>query len=196
MARASGDEAPAWLQQAAAMKVPVYDKDVPAVVLRNDQSVVVDSDGRVTISTIFAVRILRREGRGYARAAEGYLTNSSKVREMTAWLVRANGFVKKYGKDETADRITDANDIYNEYRVKVIDASADADTDEVFGYQATSEDRPLFNQDTWNFQSRLPSVVLSLQPDVTVRLEGEQHNFQSCQYRAQHQRLNLRLATW
>jgi len=159
VARASGDEAPAWLQQAAAMKVPVYDKDVPAVVLRHDQSVVVDSDGRVTISTIFAVRILRREGRGFARAVEGYLTNSSKVRELTAWLVRANGFVKKYGKDETADRIMDANDIYNEYRVKAIDASTDADTDEVFGYQATTEDRPLFNQDTWNFQTRLPTLT-------------------------------------
>lgn len=158
VAQAAGDAAPAWLKQAAAMKVPVYDKDVPAVVLRHDQSVVVDSDGRVTISTLFAVRILRREGRGYARAAEGYLTNSSKVRELTAWLVRANGFVRKYGKDETADRITDANDIYNEYRVKIIDASADADTDEVFGYQATSEDRPLFNQDTWNFQARLPTL--------------------------------------
>ncbi len=39
VAQASGDEAPAWLQQAAAIKVPVYDKDVLAVVLRHDQSV-------------------------------------------------------------------------------------------------------------------------------------------------------------
>ena len=155
---APGDEAPTWLQQAAALKVPVYDKDVTAVVLRDEQSVVVDEDGRVTVSTTYAVRILRREGRGYARAVELYLTKSSKVREMTAWLIRPNGFVKKYGKDQTADRITDPQDIYDEYRVKDIDATDDADADVVFGYQAITEERPLFNQDVWGFQDRLPSL--------------------------------------
>lgn len=154
----SADEAPAWLQQAAAIKVPVYDKDVPAVVLRNDQSVVVSDDGRLTISTTFAVRILSREGRFYARAIEVYLTKSSKVREMTAWLIRPNGFVKKYSKDQIADRIMDPNDIYDEYRVKDIDAADDADANVVFGYQAISEERPLFHQDVWRFQNRLPTL--------------------------------------
>jgi hypothetical protein len=147
------------LQQAAALKVPSYDKDVPAVVLRNDQSVVVDSDGKLTISTTYALRILRREGKVYARAVEVYLTKSSKVREINAWLIRPNGFVKKYGKDQTADRIMDANDIYDEYRVKDIDASEDADADVVFGYQAVTEERPLFNQDIWTFQGRLPTLA-------------------------------------
>src|SRR5437868_83879 len=46
-ALAGGDDAPAWLQQAAAAKVPAYEKDVPAVVLYNEQSVSVGEDGRV-----------------------------------------------------------------------------------------------------------------------------------------------------
>ena len=37
-ALAAADEAPAWLHQAAAIKVPSYDKDVPAVVLRKEQA--------------------------------------------------------------------------------------------------------------------------------------------------------------
>ena len=53
------------------------------------------------------------------RPAELYLTKSGKVREMTAWLIRPNGFVKKYGKDQTVDVISDPNDIYDEYRVKI-----------------------------------------------------------------------------
>lgn len=151
-------EAPPWLQQAAAIKVPTYEKEVPAVVLRNEQNVIVSSDGRITTTATYAVRILTRDGRGYARAVEVYLTNSSKVNEMNAWLIRPNGIVKKYGKDETSDLISDPNDIYNEYRVKHIDASEEAEIGAVFGYQSKSEDRPLFNQDIWSFQDSLPTL--------------------------------------
>jgi hypothetical protein len=152
------DEAPQWLQQVAAIKVPAYDKEVPAVVLRKDQDVVVSSDGRITTTTTYAVRILTRDGRIFADAVEMYLTKSSKINDMHAWLIRPNGIVKKYGKDETVDRISDPNDIYDEYRLKEIDASADADAGVVFGYQSKSEEQPLFNQDTWAFQNRLPAL--------------------------------------
>lgn len=152
------EEAPAWLQQAAAIKVPNYDKEVPAVVLRNDEDVVVNNDGKVITTTTYAVRILTRDGRAFADAVELYLTGSGKINEMHAWLIRPNGFVKKYGKDETADRVSDPNDIYDEYRVKEIDATEEADTGVVFGYQAISEERPLFNQDIWRFQDRLPTL--------------------------------------
>ncbi len=156
---AAGDEAPAWLKEAAAAQVPSYDKDVPAVVLRSEQTVTVSNDGKTTTATLFAIRILTREGRDFARAVEVYLTKSGKVREMTAWIIRPNGFVKKYGKDQTVDAISDPNDIYDEYRVRIIDAADDADSGVVFGYEATSEDRPLFNQDRWRFQNRLPTLV-------------------------------------
>ena len=152
------DEAPQWLQQAAGIKVPVYDKEVPAVVLRRNQDIVVSDDGRLTTTNTYAVRILTRDGRVFADAFEMYLTKSGKINDMHAWLIRPNGFVKKYGKDETADRISDPNDIYDEYRVKEIDASDDAEMGCVFGYQSTSEERPLFNQDIWRFQDRLPTM--------------------------------------
>jgi hypothetical protein len=155
---APADEAPQWLQQVAAIKVPAYDKEVPAVVLRRDQDVVVSSDGRVTTTTTYAVRILTRDGRIFADAVEMYLTKSGKINDMHAWLIRPNGIVKKYGKDETVDRISDPNDIYDEYRLKEIDASDDADAGVVFGYQSKSEEQPLFNQDTWAFQNRLPAL--------------------------------------
>lgn len=154
----AADEAPPWLQQSASAKVPTYDKDIPAVVLHDEQSVTVSADGRVTTVTTYAVRILTREGRGYAEASELYLTKSGKVRELQAWLIRPNGVAKKYGKDDIVDRISDPNDIYDEYRVKLIDGSRDADAGVVFGYQAISEERPLFSQDIWSFQGRLPTL--------------------------------------
>ncbi|PYS46836.1 MAG: hypothetical protein DMF68_17855 [Acidobacteria bacterium] len=155
----AGDEAPAWLQTDAAIKVPAYERDVPAVVLHDEQNVTVNEDGRLTIVKTFAIRILNREGRALAEAAEIYLTDAGKVKDMHAWLIRPNGSVKKYGKDETIDQIEDANDVYNEYRVKVISASNEADAGMVFGYQITSEERPLFNQDIWLFQSHLPTLL-------------------------------------
>ncbi len=158
-AAAAADEAPAWLQQAASVKVPTYDKGVPAVVLRKEQNIVVGEDGRIVTTTLHAVRILTREGRVFAEASEIYLTKTGKIRELTAWLIRPNGYVKKYDKKETVDHISDPNDIYDEYRVRMIDASDDADAGVVFGYQSTSEERPLFGQEVWRFQNRLPTLV-------------------------------------
>jgi hypothetical protein len=158
-AGAATEDAPIWLQNAAAIETPTYDKEVPAVVLRKEQAVTLSSDGRITITTTFAIRILTREGRGYAQAVELYLTKSGKVREITAWIIRPNGYVKKYGKDAVVDAISDPNDLYDEYRVKSIDASVDAEAGVVFGYQSISEEKPLFNQDVWSFQNRLPTVL-------------------------------------
>lgn len=165
----AADEAPAWLQQLAKAPVPVYEvKDVPAVVLQKEQHVTVSADGRIVTVTTYAMKVLVREGREYAVAREFYQSDGGKVRDMNAWLIRPSGQVKKYGKDQVIDAIEDPNDIYNESRFKIIDASDDADTGCVFGYQTTTEQRSIFSQDVWGFQDRLPTLlsryVLSL-PD-------------------------------
>ena len=157
-ALAAGDDVPAWLQRAAATSNEAYDKDVPAVVLDNEQAVTLGNDGKITTVTTYAVRILTREGREYAEAVAGYLTNAGKVRDINAWLIRPNGETKKYGKDRVIDMIARPEDIYDEYRLKMINATDDADIGMVFGYQATSEEIPLFSQDKWSFQDRLPTL--------------------------------------
>ena len=151
VARAAGDEAPPWLQQLAKQPVPTYDKDVPAVVLQDEQRVTVSEDGKITTIRTYAVRLLLREGRDYAHAAEFYENDAGKVKELKAWLIRASGAVKKYDKDQTIDAVEDPNDIYNESRMKLIDASDDADAGAIFGYQATTEERSIFSQDIWAF---------------------------------------------
>src|SRR5215210_2869324 len=108
---AAGDEAPPWLQQAAAAVAPVYARDVPAVVLLDEQQVTVNPDGRIVRTTTYAVRILTREGRFYAEAHEDYETDTGKVREFRAWLIRPGGQIKRYGKDETVDVAGDVNDV-------------------------------------------------------------------------------------
>jgi transglutaminase-like putative cysteine protease len=157
-ARASGDDAPAWLRQAANLTIPTYDKDVTAVVLVDDGTISVGDDGRIVKVYNFAVRILRRDGRGYAQARVGYVPESGKVKELRAWLIRGDGEVKRYGKDETVDLAGTPNDIYDEYRFKRITAGSEADAGTVFGYTYTTEDRTVFSQDDWVFQSAIPAV--------------------------------------
>src|SRR5205085_2631810 len=159
-AAAASDDVPAWLKQAAAASAPAYDKKVPAVVLYNECSVIVSEDGRVTTTTNYAVRVLTHEGRDAAFARALYYTGSGKVRDFKAWLLRSTGDVKKYGKDETLDLALNADDVYDEARLRAISARDDVDAaGAVFGYQAVTEENTVFTQDDWNFQTRLPSLL-------------------------------------
>ncbi|MGI9035407.1 MAG: DUF3857 domain-containing protein [Pyrinomonadaceae bacterium] len=154
------DNAPVWLQEAARLPTPVYEiKGVPTVVLRNEEIVTVEADGTLTRTTRYAVRILVREGREEARARAIYRTDSEKVRDLKAWLIHTGGPTKSYGKKEVIDVALAANDLYNEARVKVIDASDQADTGDVFGYETVSESRTIFSQFQFEFQDRLPVLA-------------------------------------
>jgi len=153
-----GDDVPSWLQQAASVKLSAYDKDVPAVVLVDDGTINIDADGHVNRVYNFAIRILRREGREYAVGHVGYIPDIGKVKELRAWLIRPSGEIKRYGKDDIVDSAGATNDVYNEYRVKHVSASSDADAGTVFGYSYSLEDRSVFSQDDWAFQSSIPVV--------------------------------------
>jgi Domain of Unknown Function with PDB structure (DUF3857) len=154
----AGPDIPDWLRQDAGISAQAYEKTVPAVVLRNNQSVEYSADGKMIVTTTYAVRILLREGKEYAEAGAVYLVGFGNVKEINAWMIQPNAANKKYDKDYVVDRVIDFDDIYNEYRVKLINASRDADAGSVFGYQIVSEERPLFTQDTWTFQDTLPTI--------------------------------------
>lgn len=154
------DPAPVWLQEASRAQVPIYDmKGVPATVLRNEEIVTIDSDGTLTRTTRYAIKILVREGRDEALAHIIYQTDSEKIRDLKAWLIHAGGQAKSYGKKDVIDIAAAENDLYNEARVKLIDASKDADTGDVFGYEVVSEERTIFSQSQFEFQDRLPVLA-------------------------------------
>ena len=156
----ASDPPPAWLTQAASIATPQFEmKNVPAVVLRNEESVSVVSDGSVVRTTRYLVRILAREGRDEAIAKIIYTTDSEKVRELNGWLVPVGGVVKSYGKKEVIDVALARNDLYNEARAKVIDASDAASAGDLFGYEAVTEERNVFSQFQFAFQDNLPSMV-------------------------------------
>ena len=154
----AAEDTPAWVREAAGITPPKYDAKVPAVVLLNEQHVVVDQSGRRTCTTRRAVRILSREGREAARGAEVYVTGTGKVREMRGWMIPPSGETRRYGKDKIADVGLVENDVYNDYRERVILAAQDADPGSVFAFEAVSEDKSIFTQWLWEFQDRLPAL--------------------------------------
>lgn len=163
---AIADETPQWVQQAAAIKVPAYDREVAAVVLVDESLTSINSEGRVNEVYNHAVRILRREGRDYAVGQVGYVPDSGKVKEFRAWLIRPSGEIKRFGKDDSVDIAANLNDVYNEYRLRRISARDDAETGAIFAYSYTLEDRSIFSQTDWAFQSSLP--VISSRYNLTL----------------------------
>lgn len=155
----AGDAPPSWMKQAASVSLPAYDKEVTAVVLYNEQQVTLNGDGVLVTTENYAVKILSREGRKHAIATALYLMSSGKVRDIEGWLIRPDGTTKNYDKKSVLDIISNPDDVYNEYRLKVIDGSNDVDAGFVFGYTAVSEDKPLYFQEKWFSQDNLPSLV-------------------------------------
>jgi hypothetical protein len=155
---AAAEDAPPWLRQAAAASAPAVSRYVPAIALLREQNIRVEEDGRVTTIERGAVRILTNEGRDEAEASMHYLTDTAKVRNFQAWIVRPSGEVKKFGKDEILD-LAVPNDVYNEVRIKAVSAAREADSGTIFGYEWTMEDRSVFTQFDWQFQDRLPTLL-------------------------------------
>lgn len=153
------DPAPTWMKQATLAKLPTYERDVPAVVLHDEQQVTLGTDGRLVTTENYAVKLLSREGRRFAIARAFYLVSAGKIRSIDAWIIRPDGTVKNFGKEVILDLIADPDDVYNEGRIKIIDGSEEVDTGHVFGYTVVSEDTPLFYQDIWQFQTTLPAIV-------------------------------------
>ncbi len=152
-------QSPAWVRQAITAPVPSYEKDVPAVVLHDEQAVTLGSDGKLVTTENRAVRLLNNEGRSFAVARAYYLVSSGKVKSIEAWLIRGGAQAKEYDKKSVLDVISDTDDVYNEGRLKVIDGTRDAQAGDIFAYSIVSEDPPLFYQDMYGFQSRLPTLV-------------------------------------
>ena len=167
-----GEDVPEWLRSAAAARCPEYDSHVTAVVLLADQAVRVERDGRAAFLTRYAVRVLRREGAVHAVARIPYRTDGGRVRDLRGWVVPPRGEAQECRDRDIADVAALNGDMYNELRVRVLDASGEVVEGAVFGYEAEYEDRGIDTQYQWDFQGELPTLrsrfALTAPPDWPV----------------------------
>ena len=159
---AMADDAPAWLRQAAAANLPNYDKKVSFVVLNDESRIAIGEGGLVTQTSTHAIKIIRKEGKESATAERIYKTDTDKIREFRAWLIRPNGEVKKYEKNDVIDAAIADGDVYNDVRRKLISAVGEAEEGAVFGYETVVEERSVFSQFEWFFQPHEPVLMSRL----------------------------------
>ena len=156
---AAAQKAPPWLTQAASLPTPSYKiSGVPAVVLLNEESVNVSSDGTVTRTVRHAVRVLEPQGRSEAVASVVYQTDADKVKSLDAWLIPKQGKIREFGKKEAVDVALVSNDLYNEARTRLISARDEIEIGEVFGYESVLEEKNIFSQFSYRFQYDIPVI--------------------------------------
>jgi transglutaminase-like putative cysteine protease len=162
---------PAWLRQAAA--APAGPQDPAAIVLLDHVDATVSDDGKLRVTRRYAMRLRDREGRGAASMREVYATDGGKIRELRGWLIRAAGETRDLGASHIADLALVDNDVYNEVRVRILNATDEIAPGDVFGAEVETEQRLLFAQLEWRLQDRWPVRVarrtLTLPPGWTAK---------------------------
>ncbi len=160
--------APEWMHSLVSVPIPAHDEKTDAVVLYAEENLTVLSADKFRTVVRRAYKILRPEGREYGEVAIPFDSLNEKVMSIHAWCIPATG--KDYEvtdkdaievsplKGEDISLITDA-------RAKLLRIPA-PDPGNIIGYEYVMEQRPLFLQDVWRFQTDVPvresrySVVL------------------------------------
>jgi hypothetical protein len=155
---AGARDVPSWVQEVSSRTLPVYSGKVPAAVLLEEQRVSMDSAGLMTVKERRAIKILTHEGKRDADATVSYSKGGRRIKAFHAWLVTPNGFVKAYEKGSIADiGAFEEMELYNDIRFQQIKAE-NPEVGSVFAYEAEVEEKVLFAQDEYVFQSNLPAV--------------------------------------
>jgi transglutaminase-like putative cysteine protease len=129
------------------------------VVLLDSVDVAISADSRMRTTRRYAVHVRSREGREAATLREVYVTSSGRVRSMRGWLIPASGASRDLGNDRIGDVALVDNDVYNEVRARVFDASDVVTDDSVVGIEVESEERLLYAQIEWAFDRRWPTLA-------------------------------------
>lgn len=163
----AADEMPQWARDAAAKQAPAYPAKTPAVVLFQEETLTVDAEGRRLMRERAVIRKLAA-GRVDLRAARAFNLKTGRIRDIRAWTLSASGKETRYGKDRVMDAALDRDAIYDEARMKMIAPGDDWQTGGVFAYEIIEEEKTVFTQYLYSFQSNLPVLqsrfVLSLLP--------------------------------
>lgn len=154
----AGGDAPAWMHAAATAPLPDHDEKVDAVLLYSEQNVTVQSADKIKTQVRRVYKILRPGGKRHGLVAVPF-NPLLKITSLHGWCIPAQGKdyeVKEKDAFETSLMEIQGGELYSDVKDKVIQIPA-ADPGNVVGYEYEVEERPIFLQDLWGFQSELPS---------------------------------------
>jgi transglutaminase-like putative cysteine protease len=147
-------DAPDWLIAAAVAPLPKYPEDTKAVVLLDDETVTVESDGDVVIHKRIAYKILRSDGRDRG-TLELEEDKEAKVVSFKGWGIPATGQDMAVTEKDAVERSKYDNESYSDIRQDFLAAPA-PDPGNVVGFEYEIHWRPDLLQVTWSFQHQDP----------------------------------------
>jgi len=169
-ASAGADKAPAWLVADAARPLPTLPPETQAVVLRHEQSTVINPKGVLTTTVRLATRVLRPGGVEDAQrliTAEAYDT---KVKAMNGWVINSAGSVRQVNLKNVISSSLAPDTLYMDVRMMLL-VVPEVDVGSVVGFECVLERTPPAVEDSFDFQGSLPVVRASYSLTVPGRWE-------------------------
>jgi len=154
---AAGESVPDWVSEAARQTVATYPPKVNTVELLREESVTVQSDGRIESRERHVVRVIQR-GRNSLDAVVEYNPKGGKVRELQGWMLPPSGKTINLGKNQVADVSLATSYEYDEERARVL-AAGNLEPGAIFAWEAVSEEKTIFAQYDYSFQHAEPVLV-------------------------------------
>ena len=177
-AEAKGDSAPDWVHAAAAQTLPSYPEETNAVVLLDDVTYTVSSNGQAVEHIRRVVKILRPQGRDEG-LIEIHFDKGSKILSLNAWSIGPDGH--EYAikdKDFTDVGYEGGGVAFDDVKYRAARAPG-CDPGAIVAYEVEQRVRPYMTEKTWYFQGEYPrlnqSFTLELPAGYTYGAEWSHH---------------------
>ncbi|WP_103931177.1 DUF3857 domain-containing transglutaminase family protein [Bryocella elongata] len=149
---------PDWVRQAAKQTLPTYPKSTKAVVLMEDTTYTVGSNGQAVEHVRRVVKILRPQGREYGYPIV-YFDKDSKVLSMHVWSIDAAGHEYSLKDSEIIEigHPGEGGELYDDAKMKVADPPG-RDPGGIIAYEYEEREHPYVAEANWVFQDELPRL--------------------------------------
>jgi hypothetical protein len=166
VAHASRDASlPDWVMQAAA--TTGHWGDARAVILLNDTLVTVSADGKAVERDRMVVKILRQEGRDYARPRV-FFSKDGKLDSFHVWSIGPDGHRYAMKDNEYVDVGLDMSGegiLYNDERMRAASPPG-ADPGGIIAWESVTQVPTYMSEDWWDFQDDIPTARTTFEIDL------------------------------
>ncbi len=149
---------PDWVRTVAHEPLPHFPGTPKAVVLLDETTYTVGTNGQAVTHKRYVVKILRPQGREYGYPVVWY-DKDSKVLSMHVWSIDPAGHEYSLKDNELADFSPpgEGGELYVDDRAKVADPPG-RDPGGIVAYEYEKRERPYLAETNWEFQDELPRI--------------------------------------
>jgi transglutaminase-like putative cysteine protease len=156
----SKDAVPDWVKAAVAQPARTYSPETSAVVLLDDTTLIVGSDGKAVERHRHVVKILRPKGRDEGRVYMPF-DKDRPIASLRVWSIDPSGHEYAVKDNEMTEQgLPGDGSLYADVRFRVANPPG-RDPGGVVAFESEQKMRPYLQEATWDFQDELPRVSQS-----------------------------------